>query len=286
MTFTPTQRAAIAARGNILVVAGAGTGKTSTLVERCLNCLLEEKPRASLDEILIVTFTDAAAADVRKRIRERLDQELEKELGKDNAEQRDRDLLRHLQEQLAIFQTAHLGTLHSFCLQLVRQHFYVLELDPQLTVLPAEEAHLLARETLDALLQRHYAGRNREDEAVQELIQDHARGSDQPIRALVLRLHHYSQTLPDPAGWFAQQLDSFAMAKPLMWQDWLGMAISQWPKRWLPILERIPSSNEIAAKCVAVLKGIAQAAPFSLYPSEGGGAGGGGFFSCTPPDGF
>src|SRR4051794_13321406 len=59
MNLTPAQLEAIAARGNVLVVAGAGTGKTRTLVERCLNCLLAEKPRVSLEEILMVTFTDA-----------------------------------------------------------------------------------------------------------------------------------------------------------------------------------------------------------------------------------
>ncbi|HWI55969.1 MAG TPA: UvrD-helicase domain-containing protein, partial [Bacillota bacterium] len=72
MSLTAAQQTAVTARGNVLVVAGAGTGKTSTLVERCLNCLLEEQPRASLEEILMVTFTDAAAAEMRQRIRARL----------------------------------------------------------------------------------------------------------------------------------------------------------------------------------------------------------------------
>src|SRR5438309_11408697 len=77
MSLTSAQQAAVVARGNVLVVAGAGTGKTSALVERCLTCLLSEQPRASLDEILMVTFTEAAAADMRRRIRRRLDKEAE-----------------------------------------------------------------------------------------------------------------------------------------------------------------------------------------------------------------
>src|SRR6516162_9929159 len=128
MSLTDAQKEAIAARGNVLVVAGAGTGKTRTLVERCLNCLLEGSPRASLDQILMVTFTEAAAAEMRQRIRARLEQELERDPEES-----------HWREQLALFETAHIGTLHSFCLKLVREHFYQLDLDPQLTVMAEEE---------------------------------------------------------------------------------------------------------------------------------------------------
>src|SRR4029077_10969529 len=113
-----------------------------------------------LDEILMVTFTDAAATEMRQRIRARL----EKELAAQSNDLR-------WSEQLALFDTAHIGTLHSFCLQLIRQHFYELELDPQLTVLPEEEAKLLADETLEKVLQEHYAGTTAAAEAVQQLIQ-------------------------------------------------------------------------------------------------------------------
>src|SRR5947209_18892088 len=186
MKLTSTQQEAISARGNVLVIAGAGTGKTRTLVERCLSCLLDEKHPASLDEILMVTFTEAAAAEMRQRIRDRLEQELESKANRQPGDSR-------WQEQLALFEMAHIGTLHSFCLQLVRQHFYELELDPQLSVMAEEEAGLLAEETLEEMLQRHYAGRGGAAEAVQQLIQTQGRGSDRPIRALVLRLHHYAQ---------------------------------------------------------------------------------------------
>ena len=66
-SLTPSQRQAVEARGNVLVMAGAGTGKTKTLVARCLDCL--ERESASLDELLIVTFTEAAAAEMRQRLR-------------------------------------------------------------------------------------------------------------------------------------------------------------------------------------------------------------------------
>ena len=74
--LTPSQRRAVNARGNVLVMAGAGTGKTHTLVERCLHCLCAEQPPASLEEILVVTFTEAAAAEMRRRLREQMEEKL------------------------------------------------------------------------------------------------------------------------------------------------------------------------------------------------------------------
>src|SRR5882757_4109006 len=97
--LTPSQRRAVLARGNVLVMAGAGTGKTKTLVERCLDCL--DRERISLDELLIVTFTEAAAAEMRVRLR--------RELEKKSAAAPDDE---HWPRQLALFDVAHIGTLH------------------------------------------------------------------------------------------------------------------------------------------------------------------------------
>src|SRR5258708_21191892 len=165
MSLTTAQKEAVVARGDIAVVAGAGTGKTRTLVERCLACLLDEKPAVSLDQVLMVTFTEAAAAEMRQRIRARLEEELSRHPDQS-----------HWHEQLALFETAHIGTLHSFCLKLVQQHFYELSLDPQLSVLAEEEARLLAEETLAKVLDQHYGGQTRPAEAVPRLIQTQAEG--------------------------------------------------------------------------------------------------------------
>ncbi len=254
MSLTANQQAAVLARGNVLVMAGAGTGKTSTLVERCLHCLLEEQPPASLDEILMVTFTEAAAADMRRRIRKRLEFEADsRESSPENV-----PLLEHLREQLGRFETAHIGTLHSFCFQLVRQHFYELGLDPQMTVLAEEEARLLAEETLDAILQRHYAGGNPASKGVQELIEVHGGGRDQPIRALVLRLYHYTQTRPDPEVWFADQIEGFSAPKPVAWENWFSEALAAWRQQWLPVLEKFARANDLARECVEAVKSIPQ----------------------------
>src|SRR5438128_2164737 len=182
---------------------------------------------------------------MRQRIRLRLEEELREKAGHS-----------WWQEQLALFETAHIGTLHSFCLKLVRQHFYQLGLDPQLSVMPEEEARLLAEETLDALLQKHYERRSPGHRAVQQLIESQGRGSDQSIRALVLRLHHYTQTRPDPADWFQRQLPMFAAPQPLQWQAWLDAALADWRERWSSALEQNPENNEIADGCAAALESL------------------------------
>jgi ATP-dependent helicase/nuclease subunit A len=241
--LTPSQRQAVEATGNVLVMAGAGTGKTKTLVARCLHCL--EKENASLDQLLIVTFTEAAAAEMRQRLR--------LELEKKAAQSPESD---HWTRQLALFDTAHIGTLHSFCVRLVREHFYQLELDPQFTVLDEIQAHLLANETLDAQFQAHYERKAEFSPQVLEFIQVHGGGRDEKIRSLVLKLHQYSQTRPDAAQWLADQLASFGAEQPARWPQWLESAIDQWRDDWLIQLNRLSPENPKAAELLPKVKSL------------------------------
>ncbi|MGD0206178.1 MAG: helicase-exonuclease AddAB subunit AddA [Verrucomicrobiota bacterium] len=250
--LTSSQRQAVVARGNVLVMAGAGTGKTHTLVERCLHCLCQEQPPASLAEIFVVTFTEAAAAEMRRRLREQLEEKLRAAPDEPR-----------WTEQIALFDTAHIGTLHSFCLKLVREHFHELGLDPQLAVLDEGEARLLANETLDEEMQEHYAGQNELAGTVQKLIQIYGGGRDQAIRQLVLRLHHYAQTRPDAGGWLARQIEQFASPAPDEWREWLLDGIQAWCGEWLPVLENLKTANEKAAELfkIFVQKGSAGVPP-------------------------
>jgi len=239
-SLTPSQRRAVLARGNVLVMAGAGTGKTKTLVERCLDCL--DRERASLDELLIVTFTEAAAAEMRVRLR--------RELEKKSVAAPDDE---HWPHQLALFDVAHIGTLHSFCLRLIREHFYELGLDPQLVILDEGEARQRASETLEEQFQAHYAGEDDFSRAVQNLIQIHGGGRDEKIRALILRLHNYSQTRPDAAGWLDAQAKNFSTSDPTDWERWLLVAIADWRDDWLPVLEQLQNGNEKAGQLIKLL---------------------------------
>jgi ATP-dependent helicase/nuclease subunit A len=238
--LTAAQRLAVAARGNVLVMAGAGTGKTHTLVERCLDCLGRE--RAALDEILVVTFTEAAAAEMKQRLRRVLE-----ETSSANPD----DL--HWHEQLALFDAAHIGTLHGFCFKLVCEHFYELGLDPQPAVLDEGGARLLADETLDEELQERYAGSDAFAVSVQQLIRFYGGARDEKVRSLVLRLHHYAQTRPDADGWLAGQIAGFSAAEPAAWRGLLLDAVRDWNKEWLPVLTNLGAPSTGSARFAAPL---------------------------------
>jgi ATP-dependent helicase/nuclease subunit A len=238
--LTQSQQRAVAARGNVLVMAGAGTGKTHTLVERCLNLICEEK--VSLDEILVVTFTEAAATEMRQRLRAALEKK-----SRENSDS-------FLSEQLALFDAAHIGTLHGFCFKLVREHFHELGLDPQISILDEGQTRLLADETLDEQFNSHYENKDGFSLAVQNLIKIHGNGRDEKIRALVLRLHRYSQSRPDAEKWLARQIESFSAAEPIRWRKWFSAAISNWHDEWPSVLENLRAENPKATECLEILR--------------------------------
>ncbi|HTV75662.1 MAG TPA: UvrD-helicase domain-containing protein, partial [Candidatus Baltobacteraceae bacterium] len=239
--LTPVQQRAVAARGNVLVMAGAGTGKTHTLVERCLNLVCEEQ--VSLDEILIVTFTEAAATEMRERLREGLEEAAHLDAPSAG-----------LRAQLALFDATHIGTLHSFCYKMVREHFHALELDPQITIMDEGQGRLLADEIIEEQFQSHYENEDELSLAAQDLIRIYGNGRDENIRALVLRLHHYTQTRADAEAWLARQIGIFSSAEPLQWREWLSEALSNWRDDWFPVLKNLQPQNVKAAECLAILE--------------------------------
>ncbi len=246
---TGSQQQAMAARGNVLVVAGAGTGKTSTLVQRCL-ALLEEG--CSLENILMVTFTDAAAAEMRRRIREELQNRI-KELEKSAGIVATRSA--PFEKQLALLDAAPISTLHSFCLRLVREHFHELQIDPEVIVLDEPQTQPLIRQTLETLFERNYAGETANAPAVQALVRVPGGGSDTRIRALVLRLHRYSQSRADPERWLEEQLTMLRQPVPAQWREWFVEGFQNWLNLWLPALNQFagnPAVNLAAGALQAV----------------------------------
>ena len=242
---TPNQKRAIHSTGNILIVAGAGAGKTRTLVQRCVSFLLAESNPGSLDEILMVTFTEAAAAEMRKRIRQALEEKLL--AAPENL---------HLSEQLALLDSARICTLHSFCFRLVRDNFFALGLDPQINILPDAQSQLMARDVLDELMEEIYAGEIELAQPVQRLISEQGRGWDKPIRDLVKRVHAYQQTLPNPEGWFADQFERFSHDDPTQWEQWFSEELLRWKNWWTPVLLSQDTANVVAQICARALDGL------------------------------
>ena len=244
-SFTPSQQAALTARGNVLVVAGAGTGKTHTLVERCCSLLLDEG--CSLDEILMVTFTDAAAAEMRKRIRSRLAEKA--------SQSTDARLIQRLAEQVALLDTAYISTLHSFCLRLVREHFHDerLKLDPEFAILTEEQVHQLHNNTLDTVLDAHYGGSSDDARAFQKFITEQVSGQEIKLRDLIWQLHRYSRSLADPAAWLEKQLAIFADPEPIQWRKWLQTGFNVWRQQWSVELETFSDTPNVAT-CLDTLR--------------------------------
>ena len=143
--WTTAQSRAINARdNNLLVSAGAGAGKTAVLVERIIGRVLDPVAPIDVDRLLVVTFTNAAAAEMRERIGAALVSRL-----KDDAANS------YLQRQIALLGKSSITTLHSFCLELMRQHFYQLSLDPSFRVADETEVDLIRVDVLENLLEKH-----------------------------------------------------------------------------------------------------------------------------------
>ena len=243
MIITDHQRDAINALGNVLVMAGAGSGKTSTLVERCLHHVLHPTQPMSVAEMLIVTFTEAAATEVRRRVVERLESA---RLNADGASG-----LR-LEREVALMESAHISTLHSFCLHLIREHFQHLGLDPSIVVFRDEQSAMFMETALDRVMERHFESATKDGERVQELIEIYGAGNEEKIRRLILKLHRYTQALANPAAWFAEQIAALQEDEPRMWREWFGQGLAGWCDRWTPVLERLGANNFAARFCSRV----------------------------------
>ena len=149
MKFTESQQRAIDLRGsNILVSAAAGSGKTAVLVERIVKLVSDPANRTDIDQILVVTFTNAAAAQMRERILGALTQKAEQE--PDNV---------HLLRQLTLIHNVKIITIDSFCLNLIRNHFNEIGLDPDFRTADDGEKKLLEQDVLGQLLEDSFAAK-------------------------------------------------------------------------------------------------------------------------------
>jgi ATP-dependent helicase/nuclease subunit A len=190
VTWTDAQWRSIFAEGrDVLVSAAAGSGKTAVLIERLIQKMIRQTNPVDVDQLLVVTFTNASAAEMRHRMAEAL----EKELIKDPTSS-------HLRRQLSLLNKAQISTLHSFCLSIVKQYAYVLDLDPGFRLANEAEAALIRDDVLAAVLETAYKADNPEDiyRLVDSFTSDR---DDQLIETLIEKLHGAASVHPEPKKW-------------------------------------------------------------------------------------
>ncbi|WP_048602082.1 helicase-exonuclease AddAB subunit AddA [Rubeoparvulum massiliense] len=197
--WTAQQWQAIHQRGtNLLVAAAAGSGKTAVLVERIVQRVTSETTPMDVDRLLVVTFTNAAAAEMRKRIGDRLE---------DALNQQPHSL--YLKRQRSLLHRASISTIHAFCMQLLQRYSYLLEIDPQFRIANEGETALLQEEVLDQVLEEAYG----EGDRVYDLADHFSRDrTDQPLYDVILRLYQFARSYPWPDQWLQQQVTCYANA--------------------------------------------------------------------------
>ena len=196
---TPAQAAAIQSRGSALLVsAGAGSGKTKVLTERLMAWLCDPEETADLDSFLVITFTRAAAGELKGRIMEEL-----AALAADPGNRR-------LRRQSALCRRAQIGTIHSFCAEVVRENCHLLSLPPAFTVLDEERAESIRSAVLARILDRRYE-RIGEDPAFRALTDTVGAGRDDRLmEGAVLELHEKLRSQPWPEQWADEQRRALA----------------------------------------------------------------------------
>lgn len=195
MPWTKEQQAAIEKSGsNILVAAGAGSGKTAVLVERIIQKIINQG--IDIDKLLVVTFTNAAAVEMRERILDAIYKKLDENPDDEN-----------LKRQIILLPRANICTIHSFCLEVIKNNFFEIDLSSNFRIAAEEEIVLLKQEVLDDLFEKYY---EEENEDFINLVDTYTgyRG-DEPLKDLVLKINNYIQSSPYPEKWLHEQIEKF-----------------------------------------------------------------------------
>ncbi|MBN2558499.1 MAG: helicase-exonuclease AddAB subunit AddA, partial [Clostridia bacterium] len=195
--FTIEQEAAINLRDkNLLVSASAGTGKTAVLVERIVRMATDEKRAVDIDRMLIVTFTKAAAAEMKERVRAALSDRIKKDPG--NA---------RLRRQLILLGQSNISTIHSFCSDVIRSNYQLLDINPAFGVCDEMESEVLIDEAIEAMFDSMF---ETSTEAFRRLVDNYGRGRDDSALArLVKGLYKYIRSMPGYRDWLYEKAAMF-----------------------------------------------------------------------------
>ncbi len=211
--WTDEQTGAISgASCNFLVAAAAGAGKTAVLVERIIRKITDAENPVDIDRLLVVTFTNAAAAEMRERIGASLGRIL------DEAQRGGRKDMDNLQRQLALLGKAGITTIHSFCLDVIRNYFHMTDLDPAFRIADDTEALLLQMEALEELFESRYEPENCTEEFL-NLVECYGSRDDSRLMELVLDIYGFVRSHPWPEVWLEEAAEDFNVTGGLNFGD-------------------------------------------------------------------
>lgn len=229
--WTEDQLKAITTRGcNLLVAAAAGSGKTAVLVERIIRIITNENNPVDIDRLLVVTFTSAAAAEMRERIAAAISKALEMNPNS-----------KVLQRQLTLLSRANITTMHSFCLDVIKNYYHVIDLDPTFRIADETENTLLKLEVINDMFEDYYESENME---FRNLIEAYS-GSrdDQRLKDIILDLYRFSMSGPWPEKWLVNNAERFNIEtieelNKTIWIEILKETISIEVTGYIKILEK------------------------------------------------
>lgn len=195
--WTDEQQAVIDSRNcNLLVAAAAGSGKTAVLVERIIQIITDTKKPVDIDKLLVVTFTNAAASEMRERIGDAIAKALDK--NPENS---------HLQNQLVLLNRASITTIHSFCLDVIKSNFHKINIDPNFRIGDQTECSLLKQECIEEIFEQYYESR---DKGFLNLVESYAeKRGDKDLQDIILSIYNFSMASPYPKKWLEDSAELF-----------------------------------------------------------------------------
>lgn len=215
--WTPKQLDVINTRDrNILVSAAAGSGKTAVLVERIIKMISDKEHGINIDELLVVTFTKAAAQEMKERVRDAMEKLLETDPGN-----------KHIQKQISYVNNAKITTIDSFCASVVRENFDKINIDPGFRIADEGEIELLKSDVIDEMLEEYY---DNASEDFMKLVDEYSNGkSDDRIEVLISELYNAATSHENPEKWVRDCIKNYEVetVTKLEESDWMKALIKQ-----------------------------------------------------------
>ncbi len=231
VTWTEEQQKVISLRNrNILVSAAAGSGKTAVLVQRILSKIMDRERPVDIDRLLIMTFTRAAAGEMKERISRALEAALMED--PDNE---------HLQRQMTLIHTAQITTIDGFCSYIIRNYFHIIGLDPGYRTAEEGELKLLKGDVLKELIEDYH---QKGDGEFQEFVECYASGkSEDGVKELILKVYDAAMSHPDPREWLERCLETYRIStvEELREARWMELL-------WKGLREDLSEAEELLEK--------------------------------------